>query len=246
MRCSCKEVRLTNLVAYWKLDGNAIDASGHDHTGMLKTGWVGSSSANATDGGTLPQAVTDRFNRPGLAYYFSNAAHIEVPYDASLNPKAFTISVWLKRQSTSDNNYIISLNRWNGYKLQVQNNTFLHMSFKADNGYQDMESNPGSTQENVWTFVAISYTAGTMKFYIDNALVKTAAVTGSPVTQSTPVNLAIGNELPKSVYNISEPNGPFGFSGGHFFTGSLDDMRVYNAALTDAEVQAIYTIEKTL
>jgi hypothetical protein len=240
-----QEVSAGTLVARWKLDGNANDASGNDHSGMFKTGWVGSSSATATDGATLPLPVTDRFNRPGLAYEFNNAAHIEVPYHASLNPKAFTISMWIKSYSTRDNNYLISLNRWNGYKLHVQKNTFLHMSFKADNGYQDMESNPGGIRENVWTFIAISYSSGTMKFYVDNSLVKTAQVSGTPVTTS-PVNLSIGNELPKSVYKISEPNGPYGFSSGHFFTGALDDIRIYRNALKDADVLAIYNFEKTL
>ena len=32
--------------------------------------------------------------------------------------------------------------------------------------------------------------------------------------------------------------------GGHKFQGKLDDVRVYNRALTDAEVSALYELEK--
>jgi len=63
---------------------------------------------------------------------------------------------------------------------------------------------------------------------------------------SSPVNLAIGNELPKSAYNLTDPNDPNYFYGASFFIGSLDDIRLYNTALSDAEILSIYTIEKSL
>lgn len=239
-----QEVSVANLVAQWKFDGNASDASGHGHTGLLKTGWTGSGAATAVDGATLPLLVPDRFNRANMAYRFSKAAHIEVPYDASLNPQSFTMSLWIRRDTTSSDNYLISLNRWNGFKLQLQGNNFLFMTFKADNGFHDVDDNPGTIPQNVWTHAAISYTSGAMKFYINGALVKTVNVTGVPVTLATPVNMAIGNQLPKSVYTLTP--GDFQYGGESFFTGSLDDIRFYNAALTDAEVLSIYTIERSL
>lgn len=241
-----QEVSVANLMAQWKFNGNTADSSGHNHNGLLKTGWVGTGAATATDGGTLPQPVADRFNRPGMAYDFNNAAYVEVPYDASLNPKSFTISLWLKRHTTNSNNYIISLNRWNGFKFQLQSNNFLFLTIHADNGYHDVDDNPGTIPQDVWTYAAVTYTSGTMKFYINNALVKTVSVIGNPVTLATPVNLAIGNELPKGTYSLTDPNSDYAFYGGNFFVGSLDDIRFYNTALSDAEILSIYTIEKTL
>jgi hypothetical protein len=85
-----------------------------------------------------------------------------------------------------------------------------------------------------------------MKFYIQGQLVKTVAVTGVPLTLTTPVNLAIGNELPKDGYNLTDPNDPNYFYGGDFFIGSLDDIRFYNKVLTDAEMLSIFTDENSL
>ena len=239
-----QEVSVANLVAQWKFDGNANDASGHGYNGQPKTGWTGSNAATAVDGGTLPTLVADRFNRAGMAYDFDKGAHIEVPYNAALNPQNITLSLWLRRRTTNSNNYLVSLNRWNGFKFQLQGNNFLFMTFRADNGYHDVDSNPGVIPQDTWTHAAMSYTNGTMKFYVNGALVKSVAVTGAPLTLATPINLAIGNQLPKSVYTLT--SGDFQYGGENFFIGSLDDIRFYNTALTDAEVLSIYTIEKSL
>lgn len=240
-----QEVSVANLVAQWKLDGDASDVSGNGHDGELKTGWIGSSAATATDGGTLPQPVPDRFGHAGMAYDFDQAAYIEVPYDAALNPQSFTISLWIKRHNTNSNNYMFSLNRWNGYKFQLQSNNFLFLTIHADNGYHDVDDNPGVIPQDEWTHAAASYTNGAMKFYINGELVKNVNVTGVPLTLSSPVNLAIGNELPKGAYNLTDSSDPNYFYGASYFIGSLDDIRFYNTALTDAEVLSIYTIEKT-
>jgi len=76
-------------------------------------------------------------------------------------------------------------------------------------------------------------------------LVKTVPITGTPLTLSEPVNLAIGNELPKDEYTINSSD-DYTYYGGDFFIGSLDDIRFYNTALSDAEVLSIYTIESSL
>ncbi|MBX6361596.1 MAG: LamG domain-containing protein [Acidobacterium ailaaui] len=241
-----QEVSAANLVAQWKFDGNADDASGNGHNGTLQSGWIGSSSSNVKPGNTFPQLTNDRFGRKNMAYYFSKGAYIDVPYDRSLNPQSFTISLWINADTISPGNYIISLNRWNGYKLQLQSNNFLFLTVNTDQGIHDVDDNPGSIPLHVWTHAAVSYTNGTMKFYINGQLVKTVHVNGNPVTLSDPVDLVIGNELPKDKYNFNDPNNAYYFWGANYFTGALDDIRFYNTALSDADVYSIYTIEKNL
>ena len=239
-----QEVSVANLVAFWKFNGNTIDSSGNGHDGELKTGWTGPGDA-PVDGNTLPKLVADRFGRANMAYDFNNGATVEVPYDAALNPQSFTISCWMKRHGTNCNNYFFSLNRWNGYKFQLQCNNLLFLTFHADNGYHDVDDAPGVIPDETWTHAAVSYTNGEMKFYINGALVKTVPITGTPLTLSEPVNLAIGNELPKDEYTINSSD-DYTYYGGDFFIGSLDDIRFYNTALSDAEVLSIYTIESSL
>ena len=114
-----QEVSAANLVAQWKFSGNANDATANANNGTLKSGPNGPATAPG-DGGTLPTLVADRFGRAGQAYEFNNGAYIEVPYKAALNPQAITISAWCKRFDANADNYLVSLNRWTGYKFQLQ------------------------------------------------------------------------------------------------------------------------------
>lgn len=223
-----QDVSADNLIAKWEFTGNAKDATGHGHDGTLMSGYIN----GTTDGNTLPVSVADRYNAAGSAYDFQNGANIEIPYTADVNPKEFTISLWVKRHETNPDNYMFSLNTYNGFKFQLQGANFMFLTFKGDNGYHDVDSNPGVVPADVWSFISVSYINGTMKFYINDKLVKTVAVTGTPVTLTTPVNLVIGQSLPKSM------------KGTSYFKGSMDDIRFYNRALTDAEVLSIYTIEQ--
>lgn len=240
-----QEVSAENLMAFWKFNGDATDLSGHGHDGILRTGLVGASAPTATDGGVLPVLIADRFGTPGMAYEFKQGATIEVPYSSELNPQNLTITAWVKRYNTSASNYILSLNRWNGYKFQLQGNNFLFFTFQdSNNGFHDIDNNPGAVPENVWTHVAVTYTNGTMIFYLDGAMSKTLAVSGTPITVSPAVNLSIGNELPASYYNLTSDADPFYYWGASYFTGGLDEIRLYNTALTANQVLSIYSQER--
>ncbi|MCR8559579.1 LamG domain-containing protein [Mucilaginibacter sp. BJC16-A38] len=238
-----QEVSPDNLVAYWKFDGDTKDASGNGHDGTLKTGWVGSSVATASDGGTLPTLTTDRNGVANMAYAFNNGAYIEVPYAASLRPSSFTITAWVKVAAASNGNYIFSLDRWNGYKFQLQSNNFPFVTINTDAGDHDIDDNPGAVAIGTWAQVAVSYTSGTATFYINGVLTKTVSSPGTPIPLPTIVNLAIGNEMPKGGYNFTDSSSPQYFYGASFFMGSIDDMRLYNKVLTDAEVHSIFIQE---
>ncbi len=240
-----EDVSPVNLVAEWKFSGNADDATGNGHNGILKTGYVGSSAATAVDGGTLPTLVPDRFGRANMAYHFTNGATVDVPFNAAFNPQSFTISLWLSRDGTNANNYMVSFDRWNGYKFQLQSSNLPFLTVQTTAGYHDQDDGGASvTNPNVWTHVAVSYTAGTEKFYINGILVKTATFTaGSLVPAPSTVDFTIGNELLESDYNLTNSSDPNYFGGADYFMGSLSNVRFYNVALTDSQVHSIWSIE---
>ena len=249
-----QEVSAANLVAQWKFEGNANDATGNGNNGTLSTGPVGPAPvfpARPTDGAVLPQLVADRFNRPNQAYAFDNGAYIEVPYRLALNPQALTLSVWCKRNDTNADNYLVSLNRWTGYKFQLQSADKPFLTVNTTATIADRDAVTGVVPLNTWTHVVASYVDGSMKFYLNGALVKTwTDVSGSLRATPQPVALAIGQQLPKATYNSTPTGGQapdyFQYYGPAFFKGQMDDIRLYNRALSDAEVQSIFTIESTL
>jgi len=239
-----QQISAANLIASWTFSGNANDVSGNGNNGTLQTGWVGPYGVAPTDGATLPVLVADRYGVANRAYAFNNGAYVEVPFQASLRPSSFTICAWINPTTSSNGNYIFSLDRWNGYKFQLQGGNLPFLTVLTNTGYHDQDDGGPSIQLNVWTQVVTSFTNGTMKFYINGVLVKTANVTGDPVTLVSPPPLAIGNELPKSSYNLADPNSPNAYYGGNFFIGSIDDVHLYNKVLSDNEVKSLYTMEQ--
>jgi len=236
-----QQISAANLVASWTFNGNV---SGNGNDGTLKTGWVGPYGVAPTDGATLPVLVADRYGVANSAYDFNNAAYIEVPYQASLRPASFTICAWIKPKEASNGNYIFSLDRWNGYKFQLQGGNLPFLTVMTSTGDHDQDDGGASVQLGQWTQVVTSFTNGTMKFYINGALVKTANITGDPTTLVSPPPIAIGNELPKASYNLADPNSSRAYYGGNFFIGSIDDLHLYNKVLSDAEVKSLYTMEQ--
>ncbi|HEY4287515.1 MAG TPA: LamG domain-containing protein [Puia sp.] len=241
------EVSPEFLVAQWKFDGDATDATGHGHDGVLKTGYLGTSAA-PVDGGVLPQLVTDRFGRANSAYSFDKAALIEVPYARELNPAKMTISMWVSMTANTAGSYMISMDRWNGYKFNLNGTNVPFFTVTSSTGpIYDRDAGGGNLNVSTWTHIAVSYQDGTEKFYVNGQLIKTWTDTkGAAATLASPVNLSIGNEMPKEFYNVTNSADPNYFYGPSYFIGSMDDIRFYNTTLTDAEVLSIYTLEKTL
>ena len=71
---------------------------------------------------------------------------------------------------------------------------------------------------NTWTHVAMTYDGANLRFYQNGTLVTTKATTGAMAV--TAGALKIGGD---SIW-------------GEWFQGSLDEVRVYNRALTAAEI----------
>jgi len=232
------------LIAQWLFNGDATDASGNGHDGELKTGHT-----NFYDAGSavLPVLVADRFGNAGKAYYFDKGANIEVPYSSKLNPDAeLSISVWIKMESQANNDYIISLDRWIGYKLNLQSEDKVYYTIRKQTDPDtwefvcDDDSNPYTVNENEWTNIIVSYGAlGVIKFFANGEKVR--EITDRGVTgglMQVTKNLVIGQQLPTADYLVEEPNATDGY-----FKGAMDDLRLYNKALTDAEALSLYTLE---
>jgi hypothetical protein len=72
---------------------------------------------------------------------------------------------------------------------------------------------------NVWSHLAATYDGSSLRLYVNGALVSTTAVTGSMVASTGVLRLG-GNSV-----------------WGEWFTGVIDEVRVYNRSLTQAQVQ---------
>jgi hypothetical protein len=243
-----KEIAAENLIGFWKMNGNPADSSGKGHHGTLTAG-------AAYYGAGTPTLTADRFGRANMAYHFDNGGNINVPYNAALNPQQMTISVWVKKEAPAsrtinpDTYTILSLNRWNGYKFQLQGANKFFYTVKAINGtdtvYHDRDDEVAVLDNDTWYHGAVTFKAGEMNFYVNGDLVKSWTNTpGNPITVSDQIDFVIGQDLPTDKYTNTE--GDFYVNWGGFWTGDLDDVMFYNVALDGPQVKSIYNNQKDL
>jgi prepilin-type N-terminal cleavage/methylation domain-containing protein len=105
----------------------------------------------------------------------------------------------------------------------------VRFSVKASNVYDALDS-INSLELNRWNYVAVTYDGTSMKIYLNGLLDKSKSHTSG------------GN------ISWSGDNSPwwwFGCGGGSScFLGALDEVRIYNRALSDTEIKALYDATK--
>jgi concanavalin A-like lectin/glucanase superfamily protein len=250
-----QEIAAANLIGYWKMNGNANDSSGNMNNGTVTAG-------HAYFGAGMPTLTADRFGRANMAYHFDKGGNIDVPYKASLNPPAMSISVWANWTSTgrtlnTDTYTMVAMNRWNGYKFQLQAGHLPFYTVKVSKGtavgdttIYDRDDAGVAVAENQWHNLVVTFTSGVESIYIDGDLVKTwdsttpNPVPGNALTLANPIDFVIGQDLPTNKYTTTQDD--YYVNWGGFWTGDLDDVMFYNIALTGPQVKSIYTNQKTL
>ena len=247
------EIAAANLIGFWKMNGNANDSSGNNNNGVVTAG-------HAFYGAGTPTLTSDRFARAGMAYHFDKGGNINVPYKVTLNPAQMSISLWAQWSSTgrtinADTYTFVALNRWNGYKFQLQSGHLPFYTVKVvkaagDTTIYDRDDAGVAIAENTWRHIVVTFTSGTMNFYIDGDLVKTwdaassGPVPGNALTLLNPIDFVIGQDLPTSKYLTVD--GDYQVAWGGFWTGDMDDVMFYNIALDGPQVKSIFTNQKTL
>ena len=202
------------LVAYYPFNGNANDESGNGNDGTVF-------------GATL---TTDRFGNVDSAYRFDGDDWIDVPDDPSftLGSDPFTIATWIQFDSLGSY-YLMGHdegeNNQNKWIFWAHNSGFLfHVNSPSTGGYNPVTYDAWEPEINQWYHLVVKRSGDDFMLYLDGSLVATGA-------DSRP---------------IPDPNTSFQIGtaeGGHperVFKGLIDDIRIYNRALSDAEIQELY------
>ena len=72
---------------------------------------------------------------------------------------------------------------------------------------------------NTWTHLAATYDGSVLRLYVNGAQVSTRTIGGNILTSTSPLRIG-GNSI-----------------WGEYFTGLIDEVRIYNRPLTAAEIQ---------
>jgi len=134
----------------------------------------------------------------------------------SLDLDTFTASSWVKTTGTG---YKMWMARGGGQYWLSHQSSSLHFCLTTSTGRKDLFT-AVNYYDNKWHHVVNTYDGAYMKMYMDGVEINSFAKTG---TISGLTDLLIGR-----------------YSSDYQFTGSLDEVRIYNRALSEREVKALY------
>lgn len=206
-----------------------------------ETSWSGTagevvdSSGNGNNGTALGGAQTTTTNaylcRSGQ--FTGSPTRVDVADDPTLNIRStLTVTAWI-RPGSIPAELMSFLSKDTNYEFHIASNG--RVNWWWGGGTQELFSPNNTVAVNQWTFVAFVFTRGAQTMYAGGPSTAAASVqTGTENTQLTQntAKLQIGDDQD--------------FSGGtRRWNGLIDEVRVYDYALTQAEVEAVRTSTRT-
>ena len=160
--------------------------------------------------------TTGKDNSSNSAYSFDgNGDYMEPTNIPSFDN--YTISLWAKPASSGTYEAMFSSydNSGNGFQIDLDGSNF-HIR-KSSGGNIVLST----AQLEDWTFIAFTYDGTNSIGYIDNL---------SPV-----IDLGGTTEFKRFMIGRNR-------NGGTYFTGEIDELRIYNRALTASEISSLFAI----
>ncbi len=214
------------LIAYYPFNGNADDISGYNNHAI-----VGGASL-----------TTDRFDNQNSAYFFNGQSDFIAVPDLGLY-NVTSISLWFNASSLDlteldyrnfllgydggQGNDVLIFNLGHNSESQIYNNRIIHFHSrdKVTNNIA-MNYQAGNSLAGAWHHAVLVWNdSNKMKLYLDNQLVDSEDITVSAVWDNHGFDL--GN------YQNNR-------SAIRAFHGTIDDVRIYNGALSQTEVTDLY------
>ena len=210
-------VPTNGLVGWWPFNGNANDESGNGNNGTV-------------NGATL---TTDRNGASNNAYNFDGqSSFIEVTSNSDLSlTTSYSITAWFNVYDFNfpfpNESAIVSKiqngNWYGGYEIKTTTNAGLSHTGNIGSNFNVGLSATLNSDE--WYNVTVTYDGSLVKIYKNGIEIHSMSKTGSLQTSSIP--LRFGRRGGAGSYNC-------------YFNGDIDDIGIWNRALTQQEITDLY------
>ena len=208
----------SGLVGHWTFDEGsgttASDASGNNNTGTVINGPVW--EAGKINSGLTLDGVND---------------YVNIPHSNSLNISGtqITLSAWLKFQSTGTWQTLVTKVNEDGthnypyflYMLGVNNDNRARFFLAVGGVFVDVKSSQALTNGN-WYHLTGVYDGTSLRMYVNGVLDGTTNENRTIVSKTSSFRIGAGG-------TVNEPT-----------KGSVDDIRVYNRALTQSDITELF------
>lgn len=216
--CDSNGTLYAGLTGYWKMDeGSWTGAAGQ----------VADSSGNGNNGTAYGGANTT-FGKLGNAGNFDGSNdYVNAGSAASLNPTtAITIGAWVNLNQVGVPYVITSRQGADGqtYSLWINSDNRLYLYLSSDGATWNMTMNSAVAlaAANTWYHLVGTYDRTNLRLYINGA------ANGTPVGATS------------NIYSGTATNRISWDSGSTYLNGLIDDVRIYNRALSSQEISNLY------
>jgi hypothetical protein len=182
---------------------------------------VGDASGNGNTG-TIANATWTTAGKYGSALVFNGTnARVSISDSASLHlTTGMTLEAWV--------NPSVITNKWRDVIYKGNDNYFLEASTNTSSrpaagvklgATNTLAVGSSALTVNTWTHVAATYDGSTLRLYINGTQAASAVQTGTILTSTNPLEIGGDSIL------------------GQYFQGMIDEVRIYNVALTPTQIQ---------
>ena len=226
-----------SLAAYYPLAGNGNDLSGNSYHGTLGSG------------NSEPSVTTGHSGLNAQAYSFDGTDDY-IALNKYVSPNSIsstTVCVWAKSTNQSKDKYLISFDRSESWRLALnddQGGNNVGWDTTQYGGITNNLNTSLSYEDGQWHHICGWYEAGKApdkKIYVDGTLVQSTTAHGGS-------NLGTSYRTKHYGYlGWGSKSGSFNdqTTSTHpddFMQGSIDDVRIYDRALSVKEIKALYSV----
>ena len=215
-------VPTNGLIGWWPFNGNANDESGNGNN---------ATTTNAT-------ITSDRNSSVNSAYSFNGTSNfIEIPDSPPLrlNNTDFTISFWVNVNTFNNGSNATAFlfkrggGSFNGWVIDANSGDSYSVEYVVSSGSDPQVNSSSIINTNIWHNVLIRYTLATQNitFYYDGVL------DSSPSSILPTPNSSCSSVL-RFGWDTGSPTNPY------WLDGKLDDIGIWNRALTPCEITNLY------
>ncbi len=221
---SAQTIPSDSLKAYYAFTGNANDLSGNGHNGSVSG----------------PSLTTDRYGNTNSAYQFTGIDgvtedhRIDIGVASTIVPEGsdLTYVSWIKSSGMTGVHTVVNTETGTvkGFGLWYDPGVGgVFTAFISDGTFPELRIDTSLVPTGEWNFVAMTWSSvDSLRLYINGALEGTAYKSQWTYGIDYVPHIFIGGA------HLGETGGQ------NSFNGTLDDIRIYNRALSAAEITALY------
>lgn len=219
---ACRPVPILN----WALDESQWTGAAGEVLDGTPNGLSGAAAGGATTARTSP--ALPQVNAQGTCGYgVFNAASSQYVQRADSNlldlQGSFTIGVWVRPRTRPTSGLMSILSKDENYEFHLNPDGTINWWWQTSGPNATREFNSSTAlPTGQWSHVLIRYAPGDQRIYINGNLAGQASFSGTPVINNDPLQLGADQNF-----------------AGRYFNGELDELRIYNVALSEAQIAAL-------